>query len=93
MSFHISHLSFFILTEWFQDYQFKEHRAECSMRNELGEMEYFRKKTRAQGFTLLEVLVAVAILAIAMVAILKANVQSLDTLTRSREKFHSISPG
>ena len=37
------------------------------------------------GFTLLEVLVAVAILAIAMVAILKANVQSLDTLTRSRE--------
>ena len=55
------------------------------MRNELGEMEYFRKKTRAQGFTLLEVLVAVAILAIAMVAILKANVQSLDTLTRSRE--------
>ncbi|UCG21206.1 MAG: hypothetical protein JSU80_01005 [Deltaproteobacteria bacterium] len=28
---------------------------------------------------------AVAILAIAMVAILKANVQSLDTLTRSRE--------
>jgi type II secretion system protein I len=34
---------------------------------------------------LLEVLVAVAILAIAMVAILKANVQSLDTLTRSRE--------
>jgi type II secretion system protein I len=37
------------------------------------------------GFTLLEVLVAVAILAIAMVAILKANVQSLDTLTKSRE--------
>ena len=37
------------------------------------------------GFTLLEVLVAVAILAIAMVAILKANVQSLDKLTRSRE--------
>jgi len=40
---------------------------------------------RTLGFTLLEVLVAVAILAIAMVAILKANVQSLDTLTRSRE--------
>ena len=38
------------------------------------------------GFTLLEVLVAVAILAIAMVAILKANVQSLDTLTESRER-------
>jgi general secretion pathway protein I len=37
------------------------------------------------GFTLLEVLVAVAILAIAMVAILKANVQSLETLTKSRE--------
>ncbi|MGB6381791.1 MAG: prepilin-type N-terminal cleavage/methylation domain-containing protein, partial [Syntrophobacteria bacterium] len=30
------------------------------------------------GFTLIEVLVAVAILAIAMVAILKANVQNLD---------------
>ena len=42
-------------------------------------------RNRALGFTLLEVLVAVAILAIAMVAILKANVQSLDTLTRSRE--------
>jgi general secretion pathway protein I len=37
------------------------------------------------GFTLLEVLVAVAILAIAMVAILKANVQNLDALTTSRE--------
>ena len=48
-------------------------------------MRYFRRKTRAKGFTLLEVLVAVAILAIAMVAILKANVQSLDTLTKSRE--------
>jgi general secretion pathway protein I len=48
-------------------------------------MRNFRIKTRAQGFTLLEVLVAVAILAIAMVGILKANVQSLDTLTRSRE--------
>jgi general secretion pathway protein I len=43
-------------------------------------------RNRALGFTLLEVLVAVAILAIAMVAILKANVQSLDMLTRSREK-------
>ena len=42
-------------------------------------------RKRASGFTLLEVLVAVAILAIAMVAILKANVQSLDMLTRSRE--------
>jgi len=49
------------------------------------EMKYFWEKTGAQGFTLLEVLVAVAILAIAMVAILKANVQSLDTLTKSRE--------
>jgi general secretion pathway protein I len=55
------------------------------MRNGLVEMRYFRKKAGAPGFTLLEVLVAVAILAIAMVAILKANVQSLDTLTRSRE--------
>ena len=55
------------------------------MRNGLGEMKNFKIKIRAQGFTLLEVLVAVAILAIAMVAILKANVQSLDTLTRSRE--------
>lgn len=36
------------------------------------------------GFTLLEVLVTVAILAIAMVAILKANVQNLDALTRAR---------
>jgi len=42
-------------------------------------------RNRVLGFTLLEVLVAVAILAIAMAAILKANVQSLDTLTRSRE--------
>jgi len=44
-----------------------------------------RSNQLKSGFTLLEVLVAVAILAIAMVAILKANVQSLDTLTRSRE--------
>ena len=44
-----------------------------------------RSNQANSGFTLLEVLVAVAILAIAMVAILKANVQSLDTLTRSRE--------
>jgi general secretion pathway protein I len=48
-------------------------------------MKYFWKNVGAQGFTLLEVLVAVAILAIAMVAILKANVQSLETLTKSRE--------
>ena len=38
-----------------------------------------------RGFTLLEVMVAVAILAIALVAILKANVQSLDTLAATRE--------
>jgi general secretion pathway protein I len=48
-------------------------------------MRYFMRITKAEGFTLLEVLVAVAILAIAMVAILKANVQSLETLTKSRE--------
>jgi general secretion pathway protein I len=39
-----------------------------------------------RGFTLLEVMVAVAVLAIAMVAILKANVQSLDALSDSRER-------
>ncbi|UCG10975.1 MAG: prepilin-type N-terminal cleavage/methylation domain-containing protein [Deltaproteobacteria bacterium] len=38
-----------------------------------------------QGFTLLEVMVAVAILAMALVAILKANVQSLEALTTTRE--------
>jgi general secretion pathway protein I len=37
------------------------------------------------GFTLLEVMVAVAILAIALVGILKANVQSLESLAESRE--------
>ncbi len=42
-------------------------------------------RNRGPGFTLLEVLVAVAILAIALVAILKANVQSLDALTGTRE--------
>jgi type II secretion system protein I len=41
---------------------------------------------KTSGFTLIEVLVAVAILAIAMVAILKANVQNLDALTKSRER-------
>ncbi len=39
-----------------------------------------------RGFTLLEVMVAVAILAIALVAILKANVQSLDALVETRER-------
>jgi len=39
-----------------------------------------------RGVTLLEVMVAVAILAIALVAILKANVQSLDTLIETRER-------
>jgi len=39
-----------------------------------------------RGFSLLEVMVAVAILAIALVAILKANVQSLDTLIETRER-------
>ena len=42
-------------------------------------------RDKTSGFTLLEVLVAVAILAIALVAILKANVQNLDALTTSRE--------
>jgi type II secretion system protein I len=37
------------------------------------------------GFTLLEVMVTVAILAIALVAILKANFQSLEALAESRE--------
>jgi general secretion pathway protein I len=40
----------------------------------------------SRAFTLLEVMVAVAILAIALVAILKANVQSLDTLVETRER-------
>ena len=44
-----------------------------------------RSSNKTSGFTLIEVLVAVAILAIAMVAILKANVQNLDALTKSRE--------
>jgi general secretion pathway protein I len=48
-------------------------------------MKYSCRTGRAHGFTLLEVLVAVAILAIAMVAILKANVQNLDALNASRE--------
>jgi general secretion pathway protein I len=37
------------------------------------------------GFTLLEVMVAVALLSIALVAILKANVENLTALTESRE--------
>ena len=45
----------------------------------------FLNSNKTSGFTLLEVLVTVAILAIAMVAILKANVQNLDALTRARE--------
>ena len=54
-------------------------------RHYAGEMKYCWRKSKAKGLTLLEVLVAVAILAIAMVAILKANVQNLDGLTKSRE--------
>jgi general secretion pathway protein I len=46
-------------------------------------------RNKTSGLTLLEVLVAVAILAIAMVAILKANVQNLDALTKSRERTTS----
>jgi general secretion pathway protein I len=42
--------------------------------------------TRSSGFTLLEVMVTVAILAIALVAILKANLQSLDSLAEIRER-------
>ena len=45
----------------------------------------FLSSNKTSGFTLLEVLVTVAILAIAMVAILKANVQNLDALVRARE--------
>ena len=44
------------------------------------------KLPESRGFTLLEVMVAVAILAIALVAILKANLQSLDSLTEIREQ-------
>ncbi|MFP3871160.1 MAG: prepilin-type N-terminal cleavage/methylation domain-containing protein [Syntrophobacteria bacterium] len=44
-----------------------------------------QNRERAYGFTLLELMVAVAILAIAFVAILKANVQSVDALVDTRE--------
>jgi general secretion pathway protein I len=41
---------------------------------------------QARGFTLLEVMVAMAILAIALVGILKANVQSLQVMADSRTR-------
>ena len=40
---------------------------------------------RTHGFTLLEAMVAVAILAIALVGILKANLQGLEVLAETRE--------
>lgn len=44
-----------------------------------------RRETRRGGFTLIEVLIAVAVLSIAMVAVIKAGLLSQDGLIRSND--------